>query len=369
MTIAIALTIASSVPLLFAFLVRKLDFYATGNSKFLVASGIWGIIAYLLAAQINPLLISMGIADYNSLVRFYAPISEEILKVIIIIFFIRQADFTYFVDGAIFGFAVGIGFAIIENFEYVLGSPETAVMQAVGRVLSTNLMHATGSGVLGIALGIARLKRTSSRNLIILSGLILAIGIHMAFNNLVTRVDSGLLLLYAAVAGFSGAGFIVFVIKRGLKNEKSDIEERLNQEEGITAQEASAVQQADKMKQFLAPVAEKFGSKKVQQIEKFIRMQAKLSILRKSVASFDEIGDEKMRSLTEKQIETLRKDMNILRRDVGTYCMLYLRGTFLQESSPLWGRLETLIEERASVPRKANAPTLWGNLNTKIKSE
>ena len=369
MVIIIALAIASLIPIVFLFLVRKLDLYETGNFGFVLMSLAWGGGAYFLAAQINPWLMNVGFTDYDTLVRLYAPIIEEVLKVIIILFLIRQASFTYFVDGAIFGFAAGIGFAIFENFEYVLGSPETALIQAIGRVLSTNLMHATGSGVIGIALGIARKEHPLRRYLFALGGFALAMGIHIAFNNLVTRVNSGLLLIYAAAAGFSGAGFISLIVKRGFKAEQSNMEESLKNEEGITAQEASAVQQVDKMKVFLAPVAEKFGSDKAQQVEKFLRIQAKVAILRKSVTSFAEIGDEKMRLSTEKQIETLHKEMDILRRQVGSYCMLYLRGTFLQESSPLWGRLQSIIEARVNAPRKANAPSLWGDLSNKIKNE
>ena len=369
MTIIIALSIATLIPLVVLIFVRKVDMYETGNFHFVVSSFIWGLIAYFIAAQINPLLVAQGIADYNSLVRFYAPIIEEILKVIIILFLVRQAAFTYFVDGTVFGFAIGIGFAIVENYEYVLATPDSAVFQAVARVISTNLMHATATGALGIALGQARMERSGKQILLIFSGLALAIGIHMAYNNLVTRVNSGLLLLYAAAAGIGGAGFIYLVIKRGFQNEQKQMEENLTKEAGITAQEASAVQQVDQMKKFLAPVVEKFGSDKAQQVEKFIRLQAKLAILRKSAARFAEIGDEKLYQSTEKQIGTIRKDMDEFRRSVGSYCMLYLRGTFLQESSPLWGRLESLIEERAQTQKKSNGPSLWGSLDTKLKTE
>ncbi len=369
MVIAIALSIATFIPILFLYIVRALDLYRTGAFRFIFTSFIWGLIAYLIAAQINPAMIKMGLVSQENMVRFSAPVVEEILKGIILIILIRQASFTYFVDGAIYGFAAGIGFAIIENFEYVLGNPETAVIQAVGRVLSTNLMHATGSGIIGIALGIARFDRSTKRILVLLTGLGLAMSIHIAFNNLVTRVNSGLLLLYAAVAGFSGAGFIAYMILRGLKEEKEWIEEKLSEEEGVTAQEATAVQQLSSMQKFLAPVVEKFGAEKASQIEEFLLMQAKLGILRKTLAKFAESGEENLRQATENQISALRSDMDELRRQVGTYCMLYLRGTFLQESSPLWDRLQGLIEERSQVARKSNAPSLWGSLDTKIKNE
>ena len=366
MVIAVALLIAILVPVLFLYLIHKLDLYGTGTFRDIAASFIWGLLAYIIAAQINPAMINLGIIDYENMVRFSAPILEEILKGIILVYFIYQASFTYFVDGAVYGFAAGIGFAVIENFEYVLGSPETALLQAIGRVLSTNLMHATGSGIIGISLGMARFDKSTRRLLVFLSGLALAMAQHIGFNNLVTRVTSGLLLLYAAIAGFAGAGFIAYMIRRGLREEKRWIEEKLGHEDGVTAQEVSAVQQLDQMQKFLAPVVEKFGTEKASQVESFLRMQARIGILRKTLEKFTESGEEKLRQATEIQIEKLRAEMNKSRQEVGAYCMLYLRGTFMQESSPLWDRLQQLIQERSASQKKSNSPSLWGTLNTKI---
>ncbi len=366
MVMIVALLIAVLVPLLFAYIVYKLDLYETGAFRDILISFIWGFLAYIIAAQINPAMVKMGIVSHDTLVRFSAPVLEEILKGLILVYFIYQASFTYFVDGAIYGFAAGIGFAVLENIEYVTGNPETAMIQAIGRVISTNLMHATGSGIIGISLGIARFDKSKRRLLIFLSGLALAIAQHSIFNNLVTRVTSGLLLLYAAIAGFSGAGFIAYMIRRGLREEKRWIEEKLGHEDGVTTQEASAVQQLDQMQKFLEPVVEKFGLEKASQVEVFLRMQARLGILRKTLEKFIESGEEKLRQATEIQIEKLRSEMNETRQQVGAYCMLYLRGTFLQESSPLWGRLQNLIQERSEAQKQSDAPSLWGALNTKI---
>jgi hypothetical protein len=342
--------------------------YGTGTFRNIIIGGVWGVFAYLLVAQINPAMVDAGLVTFDNMVRFSAPILEEALKGIILIYFIYNASFTYFVDGAVYGFAAGIGFAIIENFEYVLGSPETALIQAVGRVLSTNLMHATGSGIIGISLGMARFDKSTKRMLIFLSGLALAIVQHIIFNNLVTRVTSGLLLLYAAIAGFAGAGFIVYMIRRGLREELDWIVDKLENEDQITSQEVSAIQELKDSQKFLAPVAEKFGIDKASQIEKFLLAQAKLGILRKTRDKFTESGEEKFREATELQIENLDAEMKDARQQVGAYCMLYLRGTFMQESSPLWNRLENLLEERSRSESKNNGPSLWGSLNNKITS-
>jgi RsiW-degrading membrane proteinase PrsW (M82 family) len=155
MTSAAALLIAFSIPLVFLFIVYKLDLYKTGNYGNIAFSLAGGIAAYGIAFMVNPWMRDYGLVTRDTLVRFSAPILEEIFKGLILLYLIRRPSFTYFVDGAIYGFATGIGFAILENFEYILGSPETALSLAIARVLSTNLVHATGSGLIGIALGVA----------------------------------------------------------------------------------------------------------------------------------------------------------------------------------------------------------------------
>src|SRR5512143_2964854 len=184
---AIAFVVAALIPLGFLFAVKSLDFYQTGSAKFIIYSGVWGIVAYFLAAQINPALINHDIFSTNTLVRFAAPVIEEILKGLILLYLIRHPDFKYFLDGAIYGFAAGIGFAIFENFEYILAHHSTALMLAISRVLSTNLIHATGSALIGIALGLARFNRSGLlRTFYLIAGVGLAIANHAGFNNMVS---------------------------------------------------------------------------------------------------------------------------------------------------------------------------------------
>jgi len=360
----IALIVAAIIPLLFLYGVNWLDFYRTGNIRFILISGIWGIIAYYIAAQINPALIKNGIVSRDMLVRFVAPIIEETLKGLILIYLVRQVNFKYFVDGAIYGFAAGIGFAIFENFEYVLGHPSTALLLAISRVLSTNLIHATGSALIGISIGLARFdKSLLRRTLYLLGGLGLAYAAHSGFNNM---VNDGAALLFAFAAGFAGAGIIAFAVKRGLKEEAGWIKEKLGMDDGVTKNEAAVVHHLDKLDRVLAPLAEKFGDKKASQSEQFLIMQAQLGIQRKML---EKLQDEKMRAAVEAQMADLRKKMDDIRREVGTYCMLYLRNIFPENDS----MIQTLIQQRITASAAANkgeaGTGLWNKLGDRTRQQ
>ena len=151
------------------------------------------------------------------------PVEEklELLKAALFLYLIRKINFTYFVDGAIYGFAIGIGFAIVENYEYILAYQDIALSVAISRVISTNLIHGAATAMSGIAFGVARFYSGLKKGLAIFSGLLAAIILHFGFNNLVNEVSSSLLLLYAASVGLVSTLIIYFVIRKGLELAKT----------------------------------------------------------------------------------------------------------------------------------------------------
>jgi hypothetical protein len=190
--------------------------------------------------------------------------------------------------------------------------------------------------------------------------------LHVGFNNLVTRVDGGLLLLYAAATGIAAAGLIAYVIKRGLKSGKTWLEESLGMTDRVTSGEAAVVTRMESVDDILEPLAERFGDKKAAEIKDFLTKQARLGFMRKSV---ERLSDERMKRATEEEIVKLRTQVDEARRKVGSYAMLFLRHTFPEDSSPLWGRLEMLIQERTAARPATGGMNLWANLKARQEEQ
>ncbi|MEW5939118.1 MAG: PrsW family glutamic-type intramembrane protease, partial [Chloroflexota bacterium] len=143
----VSLVVAFAIPCVYLYFgVYKRDFFQTSATNLMALCFVWGAIAYFLAAKINSTALSNFWISRDNLVRYSAPILEEILKGAILVYLIRRTDFTYFVDGAIYGFTTGIGFAVFENVEYVFAHPDAALGLALARVFSTNLIHASACG-------------------------------------------------------------------------------------------------------------------------------------------------------------------------------------------------------------------------------
>jgi len=361
----LAYVIATIIPLLSLYTIFGLDLYKTGEFRTILMCLMAGVVAFEMASLINRTTINQGWLARMEVVRYSAPIVEEILKGLLLWYLVSRPKFTYFVEGAVYGFAAGIGFAVVENFQYIGSAGSAGFAVAASRVISTNLIHASTCGILGIALGLARFERGSRKIQFSAAGLLAAMLLHVGFNNMVTRVNSGLLLVYAASCGLVGAGVIAFLIRRGLKEEKAWIEEKLGMTDRVTSGEVAIVQRLEKAHELLKPLAERFGDKKAAQIERFLIIQARMGILRKSL---DKLSDERMKRAVEDQIYKLRAEMDDSRRQVGSYAMLYLRHTIPENASPLWGRLEALIQERAASPRPAGSGmNVWETL--KLRQE
>jgi RsiW-degrading membrane proteinase PrsW (M82 family) len=72
---------------------------------------------------------------------FVAPVVEEILKAIYIVWLLRRNKVGFVVDAATYGFAVGTGFAFIENIYYLPVHPNPTIWTWIVRGFGTALMH------------------------------------------------------------------------------------------------------------------------------------------------------------------------------------------------------------------------------------
>lgn len=362
MGMIISLILAFTIPLIFLAIIYKLDFYQTGQFRFVLLSLGWGVFAYFIAVYFNNLIVKVRFTDWDGIVRIWAPIFEEIFKGLFLLYLVTRSQFTYSVDGAVYGFSAGIGFAVIENYEYVSGDPTIALAVAIQRVFSTNLIHASSSAIIGITLGLFRLETSRSRWLMLASGIVLAIGQHMFFNNM---ISNGTFLIVAIGAGFLGAGFIYLAMHRGKNQAQGWIKEKLGMTDRVTDGEARVVNRLEDLDEILLPVVERFGEETASQVEKLLFLQARLGIKRKTLDSFQ--NNETMLRAVEAEMSEMRAEMEEARRNIGTYAMLFVRGTFTDEIISLWDQVQVKIQEQSEASGGQKGGGLWSSLDNRIK--
>ena len=343
-----AYIISIAIPVFYVYIMFSLDTFGTSKRSILLGSMAWGALgAFSLAFIINTAFFRALDADQEYLVpTFTAPILEEILKASILFVFIWNPRFRYVVDGAIYGFAVGIGFAAMENLSYVYyDAGGGGVSLAISRVLSTALMHAVASAIVGLSLGSLRRVHSQGRRALNVAGIFIAMLIHMSFNNIVSEegtlwgdpleIDGHLILLIAIGLGIGGAVLIVFLINQELKDEKESFAKSLNLHVGVSQGERQAVQNvgSEAMEGIFKEMEEDFGSEKVILIRRLLATQANIGILQNNLES---PTTDRLRKAWESEIEELKEEVKKLRQQLGMYVNSYLNNVFPENDNALW---------------------------------
>jgi CRP-like cAMP-binding protein/RsiW-degrading membrane proteinase PrsW (M82 family) len=324
----IAYIIAIAIPAFTVYVFFALDVFGTGKSSTILLCMAWGAIgAFLLAWMINNWILDQGLG-YETLTRIAAPIIEEILKALVLVYLVQQPRFRYIVDGAVYGIAVGIGFGLSENmFIYLPGSGSAVLGTAISRTLSTALMHAAASGIVGISLGRLRRTTTSARNVLPLMGIAFAIALHVVYNNIAGELTGVVLLLVAIGIGVGGGVVIAWQISQGLADEKQRFAQTLGLNVGVSTGERRAVQQLGgaSIEQIFGELNDFFGGEHVNLIRRLLVIQANIGILQNNLNS---PTSERLRSAWQEEIAEYRTEIEALRKQLGSVVSLFMQSVF-----------------------------------------
>ena len=168
--------------LLFLSILRLLDSYKLVAFRSLLLSIAAGVAAAFVCLLINDALMQWTGTGAVAYSRTIAPFIEETVKATYVIVLIRSRRVGFLVDAAIQGFAVGAGFAVLENTVYLTARPEAGIVVWLIRGLGTAMMHGAATSIVGIVTMTLADRRGSASPAVYLPGLVPAIIVHAAFN-------------------------------------------------------------------------------------------------------------------------------------------------------------------------------------------
>ena len=125
--------------------------------------------------------------DFQSYSRYVSPWIEEALKAVVLVFLIRTRRVGLPVDAGIAGFAIGTGFALVENLYYLASRPDTALAVQVIRGFGTAIMHGGTTTVLAMISVTLYERRPNGGLHLMLPGFLAAVALHAGFNQLLMR--------------------------------------------------------------------------------------------------------------------------------------------------------------------------------------
>ena len=180
-----------------------------------------GGVAAGLAYWANAWLLTGTGRELEVYARTLSPIVEEALKAIVIVALVRAHRIGFLVDAAILGFAVGTGFALVENLFYLQRLADAPTATWIVRGFGTALLHGGVQSIFAVGL-LSLVDRKGLGLATVLVPLAAAAALHASFNQfvlppiwqtmvLLAVLPALLMLVYsrseAAVRGWLGDGF------------------------------------------------------------------------------------------------------------------------------------------------------------------
>ena len=160
-----------------------LDSYKLVKLWLVVLAVSCGVVAAFVAYGANGAVLELTHVGFVNHTRYIAPLIEELLKGVVIVALIRTHRIGFLVDAAIFGFAVGAGFAMVENLVYLMEFPGATMGTWNVRGFGTAIMHGGATAIFAMV-GLAMLDRSGKATLRAFApGFAMAAVLHSAFNH------------------------------------------------------------------------------------------------------------------------------------------------------------------------------------------
>ena len=137
-----------------------------------------GVVGYAINVPLQR-AAALDIALYSV---YVAPVMEELLKALYIAWLLRGSKVGFVADAATYGFAVGTGFAFVENIYSLQLHPNPTIWTWIVRGFGTALMHGGTTAILAMISRTLHNRAPAFRPALMLPGLAVAIVLHSLYN-------------------------------------------------------------------------------------------------------------------------------------------------------------------------------------------
>jgi RsiW-degrading membrane proteinase PrsW (M82 family) len=322
--------IASLVPIvIFLLALIFLDSYKLVKLPHLLVTIVAGGAVAVVAFAVNTFVFHQFPDHVYYYSRIITPMVEEILKGSCILWLLANSYAAFMVDAAIFGFAVGVGFVLVENTYYAgaLGTDASSMVWLL-RGFGLAIMHGGTTAILGVIASTAindRLSRKVSR---ILQGLIVAWLIHAFYNTSIFGPT--------ASAAFVAAGLpIIFVVMftYGEKMLRSWVTEGMDADIELVAAISRGEFAETNAGKYLSTLRQHFAPTVVADMFCLLSLSAELSMRAKAELMAREMG---LKPAADPELQQKFDEMDSLQKNIGSTGKLAMSPLLPHQTRELW---------------------------------
>ena len=287
---------------------------------------LWGVFVAAASYFLNGWLIDRFDLSENTFYRYVAPLTEEPLKSLFIVFMITTKRVGFLVDAAILGFAVGAGFALLENV-YHLRESDLEFVHWIVRGFGTAIMHGSTGAILGILSKSLADRYPSASVLVFLPGLAVGMVIHSLHNHLFNP------LLAAALFLITMPLVLITVFERSERATRSWLGTGFDTDIELLEVVTSGAIADSRVGRYLESLKSKFPGVVVGDMLCLLTLHLELSVRAKGILMAREAG---LKLEPDEEVKANLKELKFLEGSVGKTGRLALAPFLNMSSRDLW---------------------------------
>jgi protease PrsW len=260
--------------------------------------------------------------------RYVAPLVEELLKGAVIVWLVARHRVAFLVDAAICGFAVGAGFAMVENLFYLHLLPDAPIGVWVVRGFGTAIMHGGTTAMFGI-LGLILAERAGRPGIAAFApGLLLAAAVHSAYNHFFfapVLAAVGILLLLPPLA--------LLVFARSEATLEQWLESGFDADTQLLALINSGAFGGSKVGRYLEALRARFDGPVVADLLCYLRTRTELALRAKGILMLRESG---FAPAPDEATHDRFTELEYLERSIGPTGLLAIKPFLRMSRKDLW---------------------------------
>jgi len=287
-----------------------------------------GFVAAILSYFINDFLLEYLPVSVTSYARYIAPVIEEIFKASFIIYMINKKKIGFMVDAAIYGFAIGAGFALLENIYYLNIIESSNIFLWIIRGFGTAVMHGGTMAIFSILTKNLFDRSSKVKFKYYLPGLLVAILIHSFFNHLLLPAITITIiqLIFLPL-------LIIFTFHKSEKTLKDWMEIGLNNDVQILEHIDNGIFTESYAGQYLLSLQNKFSGTILADALCLIKIHSELSIKAKGVILMRKVG---LPVIIEDEVKEKLNELKYLEKSIGPTGKLAIAPIFNISTKDLW---------------------------------
>ncbi len=304
-----------------------------------------GAVAAFIGAAVNGALLDRLGLELTAYSRYVAPWVEELLKAGWVFFLIRRQRVGFLVDAAILGFAVGAGFALAENVDYLRHLESAGLSLWFARGGGTAILHGATTATVAVLAKHFHDRRPGLTAF--LPGLALAIPVHSLFNHFVLPPIISALALLATLPLL-----LLLVFDRSEKATRAWLAGEFDGELQMLQEILAGTVAHTRTGAYLESLKSRFEGTTLADMLCLLQIQLELKIRAKGMLMAREAGLELP---VGEDVRANLKELHYLKGQIGRTGLLAMRPILSLNSRDVW-QLSMMEEEG-----RAGAPSTGGS--------